>query len=125
MAKQALLVLVHGSPRPAANEAMYRVVDEVKRRGIFPIVEVGFLECNSPSIPEAIALCVQQGATEIVGVPYFLHTGTHVADDLPSLFEEAQKLYPEVHFRLGPYLGRSSQLTEVLVKRAVEAGNFE
>ena len=50
--KTALLVMVHGSPRPVANEDMFRVVEEVKRRGAFDVVEVGFMECNAPTIPD-------------------------------------------------------------------------
>ncbi len=40
----AMLVMVHGSPRPVANEAMARVVQIVRERGVYPIVEIGFLE---------------------------------------------------------------------------------
>jgi len=115
--KTALLVMVHGSPRPIANAEMYRVVEVVKGRGAFPIVEVGFMECNEPTIPEAIATCVAQGATEVVAVPYFLHTGKHVADDLPTLIEEAIAIYPEVTFRMGDYLGQSERLTDILEER--------
>ncbi len=115
--KKALLVMVHGSPRPIANAEMFRVVEVVKGRGAFPIVEVGFMECNEPTIPEAIAACVEQGAKEVVAVPYFLHTGTHVADDLPTLIEEAMARYPSVTFRMGDYLGRSERLTDILTDR--------
>ena len=115
--KTALLVMVHGSPRPIANEEMFRVVEIVKQRGAFPIVEVGFMECNAPDIPTAIASCVSQGATEIAAVPYFLHTGKHVADDLPTLLEQARERYPEITFRMGEYLGRSPRLTEILADR--------
>ena len=115
--KTALLVMVHGSPRPIANAEMYRVVEVVKGRGAFPIVEVGFMECNEPTIPEAIAACVAQGATEVIAVPYFLHTGKHVADDLPTLIEEAIAIYPEVTFRMGDYLGQSERLTDILKER--------
>ena len=115
--KTALLVMVHGSPRPVANQEMFRVVEIVKQRGAFPIVEVGFMECNEPDIPTAIANCAAQGATEIAAVPYFLHTGKHVADDLPTLLEEARERYPEITFRMGEYLGRSPRLTEILADR--------
>ena len=119
--KTALLVMVHGSPRPIANAEMFRVVEIVKERGAFPIVEVGFMECNEPTIPEAIASCVEQGATEVVAVPYFLHTGTHVADDLPTLIEEAIALFPDVTFRMGNYLGQSERLTDILTDRTKAA----
>lgn len=119
--QRALLVMVHGSPRPIANAEMFRVVEIVKERGAFPIVEVGFMECNEPTIPEAIATCVERGANEVVAVPYFLHTGKHVADDLPTLIEEAMARYPEVTFRMGDYLGRSERLTEILKDRTAAA----
>jgi len=113
----ALLVLVHGSPRPVANQDMFHVVEVVRQRSVFPIVEVGFLECNEPDIPTAIDACIAQGATEVIAVPYFLHTGTHVADDLPTLLEQAQERYPNIEFRMGDYLGRSERLTDILEDR--------
>lgn len=119
--KTALLVLVHGSPRPVANEEMYRVVEEVKARHAFETVQVGFMECNTPSIPEAIESCVAEGAARVVAVPYFLHTGTHVADDLPTLLEEAQARYPGIDFAMGRYIGDSPRLTEILADRAAAA----
>ena len=121
--KTALLVMVHGSPRPVANEDMFRVVEEVKKRGTFDVVEVGFMECNAPDIPTAIDACITQGAGRVTAVPYFLHTGTHVADDLPTLLEEAQARHPSVEFGMGRYLGTSPLLTDVLAARAHAAGS--
>jgi len=121
----ALVVLVHGSPRPVANADMFAVVEAFKARpdarAAFPVVEVGFMECNEPTIPDAIDRCVAQGAQRVVAVPYFLHTGTHVCDDLPTLLEEAQTRHPGVTFALGDYVGLSPRLTDLLARRAEEA----
>jgi len=118
----ALLVLVHGSPRPVANNTMFEVVETLKSRPEvrerFPLTAVGFMECNEPDIPGAIAGLVENGATEIVAVPYFLHTGTHVCEDLPTLLEEAQTQYPSVTFRMGDYLGLSPRMSLLLAERA-------
>ena len=119
--KTAMLVMVHGSPRPIANEDMFAVVDVVRAGGRYPIVEVGFMEINEPSIPAAIARCVEQGAERVIGVPYFLHTGNHVTDDLPTLLEQAQAAYPEVEFLMGDYLGHDPILAEVIAERAAAA----
>ena len=121
--KHALLVMVHGSPRPESNADMFAVVDLVRQRNIYPIVEVGFMECNEPTIPQAIEACVQQGATRVVAVPYFLHAGTHVANDLPELLEEAGRKYPDVEFLMGDYLGREPLVIDVLRDRATELDN--
>jgi sirohydrochlorin ferrochelatase len=116
--KNAMLVMVHGSPRPIANQDMFAVVDVLRERGVFPIVEVGFMECNEPSIPDAIERCVELGAEQVVAVPYFLHTGNHVTDDLPTLLEEAQQQYPDVQFLMGDYLGHDPLLADVIAERA-------
>ena len=115
---RALLVLVHGTPRPVANAEMLRVIDDLRARDVFGLVEAAFMECNAPSIPDAIDAAVARGATEIIAVPYFLHTGTHVCDDLPTLLEEGMARHPGVAFRLGDYLGLSPVLTRILKERA-------
>ncbi|MCW3062740.1 MAG: hypothetical protein JWQ02_4561 [Capsulimonas sp.] len=118
MPKTALVVMVHGSPRPASNKEMFRVVDVIKARQAFDIVEVGFMECNEPTIKDALDSCAAQGASDVTAVPYFLHTGTHVADDLPTLLDEAQARHPNIKFSMGRYLGASETVTEVLADRA-------
>ena len=122
--KDALLIMVHGSPRPAANEDVFTVADVLRKRKRFSIVEVGFMELNQPSIPVAIERCLAQGATRIVGVPYFLHAGNHVTTDLAELLEQAQERSPEVEFLLGDYLGHQPQIDDVLRERIAQAMPF-
>ena len=110
--------MVHGSPRPIANKSMFEVVEEVKARGVFDLVEVGFMECNAPTIADAADTCAAAGAEMVIAVPYFLHTGTHVADDLPTLLEEAAARHPQVTFQMGRYIGTSPALSEILSRRA-------
>src|SRR3712207_3573504 len=119
--KTALLVMAHGSPRPIANEDMYKVVDVVRERGVFPIVEVAFMECNEPTIPRAIDRCVVLGAARVIGVPYFLHAGNHVANDLPDLLEAAAARYPRVEFLMGDVLGHHPLIADVIRDRVAEA----
>ncbi len=90
----------------------------MKETKVIPIVEIGFMECNEPDIPTAIANCIRQGATEITAVPYFLHTGNHVANDLPQLLRDAEVANPEVTFKMSSYLGTSEKLTAILIDRA-------
>jgi sirohydrochlorin ferrochelatase len=117
----ALALLAHGSPCSDANSDIYRVIDDLRSSGSFSMVEVGYLECNSPTIPEAIEGCVSSGATRVIGVPYFLHAGNHVSRDLPAELEPAKKKFPNVEFYLTDYIGRSPIITGLLAARAREA----
>lgn len=120
----ALLVMVHGSPRPAANQDVFAVADLIRQRALFELVEVCFMELNEPAIPVAIERCVRGGATRVIGVPYFLHAGNHVTTDLVQLLEQAQARYPEVEFLMGDYLGVQPQIDDVLRARIAEALPF-
>jgi sirohydrochlorin cobaltochelatase len=118
--RSSLLLMVHGSPKPESNAEMFLVAERVRASREYSGLEVGFMECNEPSIPEAIENLVEGGAKSIVAVPYFLHAGTHVADDLPSLLEDAAQKFTEVEFLLGDYLGRDPLVTQVLQERLNE-----
>jgi sirohydrochlorin ferrochelatase len=99
---------------------MHRVLEQIRARGVYPIIQAGFLECNRPTIPESVAECIRLGADRIDAVPYFLHTGKHVARDLPAILDECRNRYPDVEFRLSDFLGRSIRITDILARRAAD-----
>ena len=114
---RVLLIIAHGSPRPEANEDVRRVAEEVRGRNVFPLVEVAYLDCNDPDIPTAIENCVAAGATTIIAVPYFLHSGKHFLRDVPALLDEATAHHPGLTILMGDYLGHEPQLADVLLDR--------
>lgn len=114
--------MVHGSPRPGSNSDVFHVLEAMRARGVFDIVHAGYMECNEPDIPEAVRICVKAGAGRVIAVPYFLHPGTHVADDLPRILNDARAEHPGVDFLMGTYIGRSPRITGLLARRARECG---
>jgi sirohydrochlorin ferrochelatase len=119
--KSALLLLVHGSPLPGVNNDIFRVIEDLRYVAEYDLVDAGFLECNEPSVSEAIDRAVGLGAQRVVCVPYFLHAGNHVAVDLPALLEHAQVRHPAVDLRLADYLGRSPVIADIISARAAKA----
>ena len=113
--------MVHGSPRPESNEDVFAVIDELRRRALFGLVEVGFLDVNQPDIPTAVETLVSAGAEEIVAVPYFLHSGKHVTNDLPGILDLAARRHPSVRILMGDYLGHAEAIADVLRDRVGEA----
>jgi sirohydrochlorin ferrochelatase len=119
--KQALLLVAHGSRQDEANEDLRQVATDLRRLGGFDVVEESFLELAQPTIAAAGESCVQQGATRVVLLPYFLAAGIHVRNDLTAFRDELSRRFPAVEFRLAAPLGRDPQLLEVLIARAREA----
>lgn len=119
--RTAVLFLGHGSRRAEAGAAMETIIDGVRRRGGFDIVEHGYLEFDPRTIPEGVRRCVEQGATRIVAVPYFLHVGMHMIRDLPRVLREQQARYPDVEIVLGRHIGLHPSLVDVMLDRIAES----
>jgi precorrin-8X/cobalt-precorrin-8 methylmutase len=120
-ARTAVLFLGHGSRRAAAGRAMERILEGVRRRGGFAIVEHGYLEFDARTIPEGVRRCVAQGATRIIAVPYFLHVGMHMVRDLPRVLRAEQAKYPHVPIVLGRHIGPHLDLVDIMLERIAES----
>src|SRR5690606_25686600 len=80
-----LLLMAHGTPLEEANAPLYRIAEQVRQGLGLASATVAYLDCNDPTIPDAFAHLAAAGARRIVAMPYFLHLGRHVAEDLPQL----------------------------------------
>jgi sirohydrochlorin ferrochelatase len=116
--RKALQLIAHGSRQPEANADLFQVVNELRGRGEYPIVEASFLELAKPSIDQAGARCVEQGAERVVLLPHFLSAGVHVQRDLTEARSKLAARFPEVEFLLAEPLGRHPMLLEILIERA-------
>lgn len=127
---RALLVVAHGSRRPASNDEVRMLCDRIqeeKGSEEFGLVKAGFLDLAEPSIPEGIEQCIKLGADQVVVSPYFLSAGRHVSEDIPAEVEKARMANPHVSIQLAPYLGSAPGVSRLLVELAgggEDNGNF-
>jgi sirohydrochlorin ferrochelatase len=117
----ALLLIAHGSREEEANADLAHVVEAMRRRGQFDLVEASFLELAVPTIEEAAADCAARGARRVVMLPYFLSAGVHVRRDLTEIRSRLAARFPQVEFLLGEPLGRHPLLLELVAERAAQA----
>ena len=115
---KAILLVAHGSPRPEANDDVRAVAEAVRGRLPRLPVSIGYLDCNAPDIPSAIDSCAGLGATEIVVVPYFLHSGKHLVRDIPAILEECARDHPAVSLTMSDCVGHQPAIASVLLDRA-------
>jgi sirohydrochlorin ferrochelatase len=117
----ALLLIAHGSRRAEANADLEFIASGMRERGRFALVQVSFLEMAEPGIETAGAICVEQGATDVILLPYFLSPGVHVVEDLTAVRNRLSEQFPTVRFVLAEPLGRHPLLLDVVDERAQEA----
>jgi sirohydrochlorin ferrochelatase len=120
-----LLFAAHGTPLPAANGAIERVLAQVQQQQGYGPATVGYLECNDPNIPAAFARLVAAGVERITVLPYFLHLGRHVRRDLPRLFDEARQTHSPLPITIAHHLDYDPLLVETVADRIRSAASVE
>ena len=120
---QALLLIAHGSRRQASNEEVKALAKVLAKspKCDGKIVETAFMELAEPSIPLGVSARVQQGATCVVVLPYFLSAGRHVTVDIPAELEKARKIHPQVEIKIAPYLGCANEIGDILMSLSKRA----
>jgi len=113
---KALVIVAHGSRREASNDEV-RALTKVIAKEIsndYPIIETGFLELTEPLIPDAIISCIDQGATDVCVVPYFLSAGRHVQEDVPAEVEKAKALHKDIPMQTLTHIGGSPMMVDLI-----------
>ncbi len=119
-AQAGLLVLVHGSPRPASNAPIEAVAEQVRQATPWAAVQVCFMDLNQPSIPDALDALIAQGLEQLVAVPYFIQFGSHVREDLPAIIQASRERHGHATIVLAQHLDYDELLLDVLIDRAAE-----
>ena len=122
--KTGIIVFAHGSSVPEANQAVKDVAAGLARDGGFPLVETAFLEPVRPNLGEAVARLVDDGAREIVVVPYFLTLGIHLLRDLPRIIADISSIHQDVEIRVTDPLDGHPALKEILTDRVRPKANL-
>lgn len=117
----ALLLIAHGSRREEANADLEHLAEQLRRRGPYRLVQCSYLELAAPNIEAGGDLCVAQGATRVLMLPYFLSAGMHVTEDLEAARRRLEAKHRGIEFRLCEPVGRHPLMVEIVAERAREA----
>jgi sirohydrochlorin ferrochelatase len=105
----------------AANDMLNEVVRMYQTATGAAIVEAAHMELAEPTLEDATARCVAQGATSIVVHPYFLAPGRHSTSDIPGMVAALAPRYPQIYFRVTEPLGVNAIMARLMHLRVVEA----
>ncbi len=112
------IVLVdHGSKRPAANDMLLQVAEMFRRVSGNRIVEPAHMELAEPTIAQAFDACVAQGAGMVIVHPYFLSPGRHSTTDIPNLVAQAAAGHPDVRYHVTQPLGLDEKIAQLIIER--------
>ncbi len=103
---KAVVVVSHGSRLSKTKDEVCELIKNLKVLVGISLIECGFLEIEKPSIPDAIDLCVEKQATEIIILLNFLNAGRHVDHDIPQILKSARKRFPHVKIHMTQPIGQ-------------------
>jgi len=94
--KTGVILVGHGSRLPYGKDVVSQIAEIYRAKQDY-MVEVGFMNMNKPSIPEAINKLALNGAERIVVTPVFLANGVHTTEDIPKILGLTEKNHKEEH----------------------------
>ncbi|MFI8873396.1 sirohydrochlorin chelatase [Streptomyces sp. NPDC055243] len=118
-ARPVLFVIAHGSRDPRHAETVRALVRRVREQRPGLRVETGFLDFNSPSVPEVLDSLDAEGVRDVIALPLLLTRAFHAKSDIPAVLGQAP---PRLRIRQAAVLGPSPLLLTALDQRLYEAG---
>lgn len=119
--REAVIIIGHGSRRAGASEDMERIARRMKEKLGGGIIETCSMSMTGPYFPEVFSRCVEQGADRIIVLPYFLHSGVHIHEDIPVMLREKAAEFPDIELILGKTLGYDELLVDLVIRRVEES----
>ena len=117
---RAVILIGHGSRAVGADDDMERIAEGLRKKS-GGIVETCRMSGRGIPFAEAFESCVGRGAKEIIVLPYVLHFGVHLREDIPEILRENARKHPEVRLVLGKHLGYDDALVNLVAKRIGES----
>lgn len=125
-----LVLAGHGSEFGSYKETVEQLAAILRKRSHFLTVKIGFMEISNPSIRDALASAVEEGAEKLIVVPVLLAESRHTMQDIPKLLgmEKGQNRgtlsfdsRANVEVAYCKPIGADKRLADIILDRAVEA----
>ena len=109
----ALILVSHGSPSQRPNPTLSNICRSIRSRLLFSHVCLAYLGPKVPNLEDQMCKLKDAGIRRIVVLPYFLHEGFHVSEELPRLIRKFRRRWPDIHIRRTAFLGSHPALGNV------------
>ncbi|MGZ5501230.1 MAG: sirohydrochlorin chelatase, partial [Nitrososphaeraceae archaeon] len=84
-------------------------------------VEYCFLELEGPTIQEGINSVIKKNPKIVLIMPYFLHKGIHIKNDVIKEVKTALKSHTFTNILIADHIGVDDKMVGLILQRANEA----
>jgi sirohydrochlorin cobaltochelatase len=111
---RGIVLFAHGARDPQWAEPFTAIRERVRAaRPEYPI-EIAYLELMPPTLEEAIASVIAEGASAVTVFPLFMAQGGHLKQDLPRILEAIRAGHPHIPIALEPPLGDAPEILDAI-----------
>jgi sirohydrochlorin cobaltochelatase len=107
---RGIVLFAHGARDPEWARPFEEIRERVRAsRPEYPIA-LAYLEIMTPTLEEAIAGLIDEGASAITVFPLFMAQGGHLKQDLPRILAAIRASQPHVPISLESALGETPEI---------------
>ena len=117
---RGIVLFAHGARDPGWARPFEAIRDRVRaQRPEYPIA-LAYLEIMSPTLEEAIAAVVAEGAPSVTVFPLFMAQGGHLKQDLPRILDAIRQSHPHVPISLETAIGEVPEVLGAIAQWVIE-----
>ena len=113
---RGIVLFAHGARDPQWARPFEAIRERVRASRPECPIELAYLEAMSPTLDEAIAALVAQGAPAITVFPLFMAQGGHLKRDVPRILEATRAAHPRVPIALEPAIGDVPEILDAVAR---------
>lgn len=117
---RGIVLFAHGAREPEWARPFEEIRERVRASRPGCPIELAFLEIMAPSLEDAVASLIEQGALAITVFPVFMAQGGHLRHDLPLLLEKIRARHPRVPIALETAIGDVAAIQAAIASWVVE-----
>ena len=100
-----IVLFAHGARDPEWARPFEAIRDRIRTARPECPIALAYLEIMSPTLEEAVAAVVAEGAAAVTVFPLFMAQGGHLKNDLPEIVARIRASHPHVPIALEGALG--------------------
>jgi sirohydrochlorin ferrochelatase len=117
----AVVLLGHGSRAAGVSQAMAQVACALTAHLPNMLVRAAHRELCEPSLEQVVRELSVNGVERIVVLPFFLHQGLHMQEDIPRQIEALRREQPHLQLVCADHIGYDDRLVAILQDRVTAA----
>jgi sirohydrochlorin cobaltochelatase len=111
---RGIVLFAHGARDPEWARPFEEIRSRVRAsRPEYPIA-LAYLEIMTPTLEEAIASVIAEGASAVTVFPLFMAQGGHLKEDLPRILDSIRASQPHVPISLESAIGEVPEILDAI-----------